>query len=120
MLGPVDELPALAKKMGVAHAIISMPSASHSVRRRVLQVCASSKIKALTVPSYDDLISGKVMVSKIRKVELDDLLGRDLVVLDNVGLKDLLTGKTVLVTGAGGSVGAELCRQIAEICTGPD
>ena len=112
VLGPIDELPALAKKMGVAHAIIAMPSASHSVRRHVLQICASSEIKALTVPSYDDLISGKVMVSKIRKVELDDLLGRDLVVLDNAGLKGLLTGKTVLVTGAGGSVGAELCRQI--------
>ena len=112
VLGPIDELPALAKKMGVAHAIIAMPSASHSVRRHVLQICASSEIKALTVPSYNDLISGKVMVSKIRKVELDDLLGRDLVVLDNAGLKGLLTGKTVLVTGAGGSVGAELCRQI--------
>ena len=112
VLGRIDELPALAKKMGVAHAIIAMPSASHSVRRHVLQICASSKIKALTVPSYNDLISGKVMVSKIHKVELDDLLGRDLVVLDSAGLKGLLTGKTVLITGAGGSVGAELCRQI--------
>ncbi|MDC0576294.1 polysaccharide biosynthesis protein [Nitrosomonadaceae bacterium] len=112
VLGRIDELPALTKKMGVAHAIIAMPSASHNVRRRALEMCASSKIKALTVPSYDDLISGKVMVSQVHKVELDDLLGRDSVILDNVGLQSLLTGKTVLVTGAGGSVGSELCRQI--------
>mgnify|MGYP006421361547 FL=1 len=112
VLGRIDELPALAKRMNIAHAIIAMPSASHSARHHALKMCASSEIKALTVPSYDDLISGKVAVSQVRKVELDDLLGRDLVVLDNVGLQGLLTGKTMLITGAGGSVGSELCRQI--------
>jgi len=112
VLGRIDELPALTKKLGVAHVIIAMPSASHSARRRALEICAASEIKALTVPSYGDLISGKVTVSQIRKVELDDLLGRDSVILDNVGLQGLLTGKTVLVTGAGGSIGSELCRQI--------
>ena len=112
VLGRIDELPALTKKMGVAHAIIAMPSASRSARGRALKICAAAEVKALTVPSYDDLISGKVTVSQIRKVELDDLLGRDSVILDNVGLQALLTGKTVLVTGAGGSVGSELCRQI--------
>ncbi len=112
VLGRIEELPALTKKLGVAHVIIAMPSASHSTRRRALEICAASEIKALTVPSYDDLISGKVTVSQIRKVELDDLLGRDSVILDNVGLQGLLTGKTVLVTGAGGSIGSELCRQI--------
>jgi FlaA1/EpsC-like NDP-sugar epimerase len=118
VLGRVDELPALTKKLGVTHAIISMPSASHSARRRALEVCSAAKIKALTVPSYEDLISGKVTVSQIRKVELDDLLGRDPVTLDNAGLRDLLTGKTVLVTGAGGSIGSELCRQIAKFAPG--
>jgi FlaA1/EpsC-like NDP-sugar epimerase len=112
VLGRIDELPALTKKLGIAHVIIAMPSASHSARRRALEICAASEIKALTVPSYGDLISGKVTVSQIRKVELDDLLGRDSVILDNVGLQGLLTGKTVLVTGAGGSIGSELCRQI--------
>ena len=112
VLGRIDELPALAKRMDITHAIIAMPSASHSSRQHALRMCASSDIKALTVPSYDDLISGKVAVSQVRKVELDDLLGRDLVVLDNVGLQGLLTGKTMLITGAGGSVGSELCRQI--------
>jgi FlaA1/EpsC-like NDP-sugar epimerase len=114
VLGRIDELPVLRKKLGVAHAIIAMPSASHSVRRYALEMCSAAEIKALTVPSYDDLISGKVTVSQIHKVELEDLLGRDSVNLDNVGLQGLLTGKIVLVTGAGGSIGSELCRQIVK------
>ena len=114
VLGRIDELPALKKKLGVSHAIIAMPDANHSARRHALKICASAEINALTVPSYDDLISGKVTVSQIRKVELDDLLGRDQVKLDSAGLKGLLKGGSVLVTGAGGSVGSELCRQIAK------
>jgi FlaA1/EpsC-like NDP-sugar epimerase len=77
-------------------------------------MCSTAGVKALIVPSYDDLISGKITVSQIRNVELDDLLGRDPVVLDNDRLHDLLAGKTILVTGAGGSIGSELCRQIAK------
>jgi FlaA1/EpsC-like NDP-sugar epimerase len=114
VLGKIKKLPALTKKLGVTHAIIAMPSSSHSARRHALEMCSAAGVQALTVPSYDDLISGKVTVSQIRKVELDDLLGRDPVTLDNAGLRDLLTGKTVLVTGAGGSIGSELCRQIAK------
>ena len=114
VLGRIDELPVVAGKLDVAHAIIAMPSSSHSDRRRALEICSAAGVKALTVPSYDDLISGKVTVSQIRNVELDDLLGRDPVTLDNEGLHSLLTGKTVLVTGAGGSIGSELCRQIAK------
>jgi FlaA1/EpsC-like NDP-sugar epimerase len=64
------------------------------------------------VPSYEDLVGGKVTVSQLRRVELDDLLGRDPVELDAAGLREWLSGRTVLVTGAGGSIGAELCRQI--------
>jgi FlaA1/EpsC-like NDP-sugar epimerase len=67
----------------------------------------------MTVPSYADLVSGKVSVSALRNVELDDLLGRDPVTLDDAGLRGLIEGQCVLVTGAGGSIGAELCRQIA-------
>ncbi|MDO8437144.1 MAG: nucleoside-diphosphate sugar epimerase/dehydratase [Nitrosomonadaceae bacterium] len=114
VLGRIDQLPAVAEKLDVAHAIIAMPSAAHGDRRRALEICAAAEVKALTVPSYDDLISGKVTVSQIRNVELDDLLGRDPVTLDDEGLHGLLTGKTVLVTGAGGSIGSELCRQIAK------
>ena len=65
------------------------------------------------MPSYDDLISGRSQLTTIRHVELDDLLGRDPVVLDSAGLREWLGGRVVMVTGAGGSIGAELCRQIA-------
>jgi FlaA1/EpsC-like NDP-sugar epimerase len=113
VLGPCGALPEIAPRLGVEHAIIAMPSQSHTVRRRAAELCASAGVRALTVPSFEDLVSGRVMVSAIRQVELDDLLGRDPVELDDQGLHQLLTGRTVLVTGAGGSIGAELCRQIA-------
>lgn len=112
VLGLISELPTWVKKLSVGHVIIAMPSASQSERRRALEICANIGIKALTIPSYDDLVSGKMTVSQIHDVGLDDLLGREPVVLDTEGLHDLLTEKTVLITGAGGSIGSELCRQI--------
>ncbi len=114
VLGQITDLPVLAEKLDVSHAIIAMPSATHRERRRALDACSAAGVKALTVPSYDDLISGKITVSQIRNVELDDLLGRNPVALDNEGLYGLLEGKTVLVSGAGGSIGSELCRQITK------
>ena len=113
VLGRIADLPALAARFAIEYAIIAMPGVSHGVRRRVVSICQGAGLKMLTVPSFDDLVGGKVTVSQIRKVELDDLLGRDPVTLDSAGLADLLEGKTVMVTGAGGSIGAELCRQIA-------
>ncbi|MFA5370477.1 MAG: nucleoside-diphosphate sugar epimerase/dehydratase [Sideroxydans sp.] len=113
VLGALDELPRLAEKMSIVQAIVAMPSVSHRERRRAITLCESARVKALTVPAYDDLLSGKVSVSQLREVELDDLLGRDPVVLDTASLQSLLHGKTVLITGAGGSIGAELCQQVA-------
>jgi FlaA1/EpsC-like NDP-sugar epimerase len=114
VLGHISDLPAVCGRFGVAHAIIAMPSTSHQVRRRIVELSQRAGVKVLTVPSFDDLISGKVTVSQIRNVDVDDLLGRDPVTLDNLGLAQLLEQKTVLVTGAGGSIGSELCRQIAK------
>ena len=113
VLGGLDSLPEWAEQLGVQQVIIAMPSSSHQQRKRAIQLCNAAKVKALTVPSFDDLMSGKVAVSQLRAIELDDLLGRDPVQLDEAGLHGLLTGKTVMVTGAGGSIGSELCRQIA-------
>ncbi|HEX9179997.1 MAG TPA: polysaccharide biosynthesis protein, partial [Burkholderiales bacterium] len=118
VLGTCGQLPEIAPRLGVEHAIIAMPSQSHTVRRRAAELCAAAGLRALTVPSFEDLVSGRVMVSAIRQVELDDLLGRDPVELDDGGLHRLLTGRTVLVTGAGGSIGSELCRQIARFRPG--
>ena len=113
VLGPIAELPLWVRRYGVRTVIIALPSAAHSVRRRVAELCAAAGLEALTVPSYEDLISGRSQLTTIRHVELDDLLGRDPVVLDSAGLREWLGGRVILVTGAGGSIGAELCRQIA-------
>jgi FlaA1/EpsC-like NDP-sugar epimerase len=113
VLGPIDELPSWVKRYGVQKVIIALPSASHVVRRRVAALCAANGIEALTVPSYEELISKRSMLTTVRNVELDDLLGRDPVVLDTAGLGDWLGNRVVLVTGAGGSIGSELCGHIA-------
>ena len=102
-----------AERMGVTQAIIAMPGATHAARKRALDLCQAAGMRVMTVPAYADIISGKVSVSQIREVELDDLLGRDPVRLDDARLSGFLKGKTVLVTGAGGSIGSELCRQVA-------
>ena len=113
VLGKLDSLPEWVERLGVSQVIIAMPSSSHQQRKRAIQLCNAAQVKALTVPSFDDLMSGKVAVSQLRAIELDDLLGRDTVVLDDAGLHGLLTGKIVMVTGAGGSIGSEMCRQVA-------
>ncbi|MEW5890545.1 MAG: nucleoside-diphosphate sugar epimerase/dehydratase [Pseudomonadota bacterium] len=112
VIGHLSDLPRIAEEYSVEKAIIAMPDASHQVRRRAVDAASQAGMRVLTVPSYDDLISGKVTVSAIRKVELEDLLGRDPVVLDDASLHELLTGRVVMVTGAGGSIGSELVRQI--------
>lgn len=118
VLGVIDELPHWVQKLDVGHVIIAIPSVPHRIHRHTLEMCSEIGVKAMTVPSYADLISGKTTVSMIREIELDDLLGRAPVVLDNDGLHGLLAGKVILVTGAGGSIGSELCRQI--VAFGPD
>ena len=111
--GRIDEVGRVARTMDVAHAIIAMPEASHTARRKAMSIASDAGLKVMTVPAFDDIVSGRVTVSQLREVELDDLLGRDPVVLDGVGLASLLSGKVVMVTGAGGSIGSELCRQVA-------
>ena len=113
VLGRIDKIVHWSQKLQVRHAIIAMPVATARDRRHAVEIASAAGLTVLTVPSYDDLLSGKVTVSQIRKVELEDLLGREPVELDDAGLHRLLTDKVVMVTGAGGSIGAELCRQVA-------
>ena len=111
--GGIDRVGEAAKSLGVSQAVIAMPSATHQQRQRALDLCAQAELQVMTVPALTDIVSGRVSVSALRAVELDDLLGRDPVELDDAALHAFLDGKTVVVTGAGGSIGAELCRQIA-------
>ena len=107
---------ATAEAIGdVAKAVIAMPMASAKRIREVVLLLTAQGIKVETLPSIEELTSGRVRVSRIRPVEVQDLLGRDAVDLDSVGIRKLVEGRVVLVTGAGGSIGGELCRQIAAL-----
>jgi FlaA1/EpsC-like NDP-sugar epimerase len=111
--GTLAQLGEVAHRFGAAQVIMAMPEATHGERKRAVDLCAKAGLAVMTVPALSDIVSGKVSVSTLRRIELDDLLGRDPVQLDSEGLHRFLDGRTVLVTGAGGSIGSELCRQIA-------
>jgi FlaA1/EpsC-like NDP-sugar epimerase len=112
ILGPLADLHRHAEALQVGHVIIAMPGAAPAARRRGMEFAAAAGLKVFTVPAMGDVLAGRVAVSQVRAVELEDLLGRDRIELDEAGLQGLLENKTVLVTGAGGSIGSELCRQI--------
>ncbi len=113
VLGTTADFAAVARRYGVRTAIIAMPTLSNAERRRLVRTCIDGGAKVLTVPAFDEMIRGEARIDWLRRVELEDLLGREPVKLDADQLRQRLTGKTVLVTGAGGSIGSELCRQIA-------
>ena len=112
VLGGLNRIAHYAEALAVKHAIVVMPSASHHIRKNAVELANKAGLSVLTVPAFDDLMSGKVNVSQIRKVEVEDLLGRDAIELDNTGLQHLIESHTVMVSGAGGSIGSELCRQV--------
>jgi FlaA1/EpsC-like NDP-sugar epimerase len=112
ILGTLDSVREQAATQGITHLILAMPSATRVQRRRAVELAAASGLPLLTVPSARELLEGS-QVSRVRDIEPDDLLGREPVQLDEAGIAETLAGKTVLVTGAGGSIGGELCRQIA-------
>ncbi len=113
VLGLIDELPKWAGQLSVRKAIVAMPEASRAERRHAMGVAVKANLSVLTVPSLDDMLAGKVAISQVRQVQLEDLLGREPVQLDSGGLHGWLGEQVVVVTGAGGSIGAELVRQIA-------
>ncbi len=114
VMGPLDDLPRFAQRMKLRHAIIAMPSVPYKVRRRVVEICNRAKVSVMTVPTLNTVIGGKsTPPARIRKVAVEDLMKRDPVTLDDARLHDLISNQVVMVTGAGGSIGAELCRQIA-------
>jgi FlaA1/EpsC-like NDP-sugar epimerase len=114
VLGSLDELPKFAQRLKLRHAIIAMPSVPYKVRRRVVEVCNRAKVSVMTVPTFNAVVSGgKAPTARIRKVAVEDLMKREAVTLDDAQLHDLLSNQVIMVTGAGGSIGSELCRQIA-------
>jgi len=112
ILGMVEQLPEICEERKIEEIAIAMPSASPKQLRRVIQVCEGTKIRFRTVPSITDIASGKLRVSQIRDVDINDLLGREAVKLDTDLIENFAKGKIILVTGAGGSIGSEMCRQL--------
>jgi FlaA1/EpsC-like NDP-sugar epimerase len=118
VVGLWGELGLVAQRMGVKRAVLSDRGLDHDSRRYAFQLCENAHLKLMLLPDVDDLMSGRLRYSELREVELDDLLGRDPVKLDTKGLAQLISDRIVLVTGAGGSIGSELCRQIARFNPG--
>ena len=112
ILGAIELLPKLYKKLNIETAIVAMPSSDFEERRIALNIIKDLDLELLTIPNFEDLSSGRLSVSQIRQVDVEDLLGRDTVNLDNSDLKKLIQNDVVMISGAGGSIGSELTRQV--------
>jgi FlaA1/EpsC-like NDP-sugar epimerase len=112
VLGAFADLPRWAETLRCEFAIIAIPTAPVEVQRRVATQCVRAGVKALVLPALSDLTKGQAFLSQVRNIDLEDLLGRDAVKIDMPHVEALLGGRVVMVTGAGGSIGSELCRQI--------
>jgi FlaA1/EpsC-like NDP-sugar epimerase len=113
ILDSYKNMSAWAEKLSVKRAIVAMPESSARKRRHAMELAVQAGLSVMTVPSLEDMLAGKVAVSKVRQVQLEDLLGREPVRLDAASLHAWLDGRAILVTGAGGSIGSELSRQLA-------
>ncbi len=113
VLGSRKDIPALVADNGIEEVIIAMPTAPGKVIREIVALCESVKVHSRIMPGMYELLSGRVAVSQLRNVDIQDLLRREPVEIDSEEVARMLAGTRVLVTGAGGSIGSELCRQIA-------
>lgn len=114
--GSTSEIPEICEKFGVEVILFSIVSISSKNRRRILDVCAKTNLEVRIIPNiYEVITSGSSIDMAMRKIKVEDLLGRDPIIFDKNQYGDYLIGKTILVTGGGGSIGSELCRQIAKI-----
>ncbi|MDQ3254714.1 MAG: hypothetical protein M3R15_12525, partial [Acidobacteriota bacterium] len=110
VLGVTQDLPRLVRELGINHVVISIAQSSRQSFRRILDICEQIPVKVQIIPAFYEILQGRLNISRIRDVEIEDLLGREPVQLDEEGVKRFVTGKTVMITGAGGSIGSELGR----------
>lgn len=113
VVGGRDKIVEAAKRYDIEDIIFCIPSAPDKLRNEILEICSRTGAQLKTLPSLDKLINGEVTLTQIKNVSIEDLLGRTQVHTDNAAIRDKVQGKTVLVTGGGGSIGSELCRQMA-------
>ena len=113
VVGNRDEILQIVKDLKVSTIFIAIPSLKVEEKSKLLEICKEAKAKVKIVPSFYESIDSEIDLKQVRDIDLKDLLGREEVKLDKSGISDYLTNKVVLVTGGGGSIGSELCRQIA-------
>lgn len=114
IIGGRDSIVEAISKYNIKEVILAIPSIDNSNRKEIFNICKEYDVKLKTIPGIYEIVEGKVNISKIRDINIEDLLGRDPIVLDTKGIDKYLKDKVVLVTGGGGSIGSELCRQIAK------
>ncbi|MGU7850803.1 polysaccharide biosynthesis protein [Streptococcus suis] len=114
VLGNRNDIPRLVEKLAVDQVVIAIPSLNGKEREKIVEICNTTGVTVNNMPSIEDIMAGNMSVSAFQEIDVADLLGRLEVVLDQDELNQFFKGKTILVTGAGGSIGSEVCRQIAK------
>ncbi|MGE7862779.1 polysaccharide biosynthesis protein [Bacillus mobilis] len=112
VVGTTNHIQEIVEDNDIEHIIIAIPSLNRNQINEIFEKCRKTKAKTQIVPMLEDLLDGKVSVNEFRDVQVEDLLGREPIQLDDAGIGEKITGKTILVTGAGGSIGSEICRQV--------
>jgi len=112
VIGPISELPQFVKELDIKEILITLPSASGPKMRKIVEICDGTSIPYKTLPGLGEIIDGKISIKALRDVNYNDLLGREEVRLNVQSIRHYIEGKRLLVTGAGGSIGSELCRQL--------
>ncbi|BAC14852.1 capsular polysaccharide biosynthesis [Oceanobacillus iheyensis HTE831] len=112
VVGRASDIPEKVKDFKIEHIVIAIPSLRNGELKRIVELCGETEAKVQMIPKIEDLMTGKVSVSHLKNVEVEDLLGREPVKLDIQAISEYVTENTVMVTGAGGSIGSEVCRQV--------
>ncbi|MDO6450505.1 polysaccharide biosynthesis protein [Oceanobacillus profundus] len=110
--GTTRDIAAVVEKLKIEHIVIAIPSLRNGELEKIVAECNKANVKVQMIPKIEDLMTGKISVSHLKNVEVEDLLGREPVKLDIGAISEYVTGSTVMVTGAGGSIGSEICRQL--------
>lgn len=112
VVGTVHDIPRIVDEYGIEHIVIAIPSLRNGELKNIVEACASTPAQVQMIPKIEDLMTGRITVSSLKNIEVEDLLGREPVKLDINAISEYVTGNTVMVTGAGGSIGSEICRQL--------
>lgn len=114
IVGNRYDIPEMVIRYGITKIVFAIPTATGQKRKAILEICQQTGCKVQVIPGIYEMVDGKISVSKLREVQIQDLLGRDEIVVDNKEIHNFIHNKVVMVTGGGGSIGSELCRQIAK------